>query len=340
MKILMISCSAKACENMDWMSGVLQRRGEMKVDTIVKVKSIKDRFDKRSLGEIMKKAFLSYDAIVFFSAVGIAVRSIAPFIKSKDVDPAVIVLDEEMHFAISLLSGHLGGANEITNIIATASGATPIITTATDIEEKFSVDDFARRNSLVLNNLSLAKKISVNVLEGKTVGFLSDVPLKNLKGAPKICKNAELGVLITNKTNKKAFKEQLTLYPKNLYVGIGMKKGTKASDIKKFIDEVFKKEGLSTESIKCLATIDIKAEEPGLLKYAKSARLKLKTYSAKELKNIDGSFSGSDFVKSVTGVDNVCERAAIKAAKSSSNLIIKKTKGSGITLAVAVRKNK
>ena len=322
---------------MDWLSTVLQTKNNIKVKTIVKVKSIKGRYDKRNLDEIMKKYFYSFDAIVFMAATGIAVRAIAPYVKSKASDPAVVVMDEKMQFAISLLSGHLGGANELTRILSTVSGAVPVITTATDIENEFAVDVFAKRNSLSISNLSMIKEVTSKVLEGKKVGFVSDISLRKLKGAPEVFGDAETGILITNDVNKKVFKKQLTLYPKNLYVGIGMKKGTKASDIKKFIEKVFEEASLSTSSIKCLSTIDIKKEEPGLLEYAAKNKLKLKSYSARQLRGVVGEFSTSDFVKSVTGVDNVCERAAMMAAKSSGELIVSKKKGNGITIAVVMR---
>lgn len=323
---------------MDWLASVLGSKDDNTITTIVKASSIKGRFDKRSLSDIMKKAFTDYDAIVFMSAVGIAVRAIAPYIKSKATDPAVIVMDEKMQFCISLLSGHLGGANELTTKLSTMSGATPIITTATDIEDKFSVDEFARRNSLAISDLNLVKEISTSFLEGRKVGFLSDVSLKNFKGVPQIEKEGELGILITNRANRKVFKKQLTLYPKNLYVGIGMKKGTREADIRKFVEEIFDKEGLSTASIKCLATIDIKKDEAGLKKYAAKKKLKIKTYSAKQLRSLGGEFESSGFVKAVTGVDNVCERAAMMAVKNNGKLIVKKVKGNGITLAVAQRR--
>ena len=120
--------------------------------------------------------FEDCDAIVFIGACGIAVRSIAPFVKSKKIDPAVVVVDEQGQFAISLLSGHIGGANELTEEIAEILRAQSVITTATDLNDKFAVDVFAKKNGCFISDMELAKEISAALLAGKEVGFASDFP--------------------------------------------------------------------------------------------------------------------------------------------------------------------
>ena len=126
------------------------------------------------LGEWTRRAFQECAGLIFIGAAGIAVRAVAPFVVSKASDPAVLCMDEQGRFVISLLSGHLGGANELTREIAALTGAVPVITTATDAGGRFSVDDFARRENLYLDDLKLAKEVAAAVLEERTIGLYSD----------------------------------------------------------------------------------------------------------------------------------------------------------------------
>ena len=129
-----------------------------------------------SIKEWTKARFADCDAIIFIGACGIAVRSIAPFVKSKKVDPAVVVVDEQGKFAISLLSGHIGGANELAQEVAEIVHGQPVVTTATDLNNKFAVDVFAKKNGCFISDMNLAKEVSAALLAGKEVGFASDFP--------------------------------------------------------------------------------------------------------------------------------------------------------------------
>lgn len=145
---------------------------------VVKCSSLGEISEKKSLAEITGEWFGKSDAILFVSSTGIAVRAVAPYLKHKSTDPAVIVVDGTGKFCISLLSGHAGGANELTNRIADFTGAVPVVTTATDLEGKFAVDDFARRNQMVVTDWKMAKRFSAGILEGKRVGIYSELPLE------------------------------------------------------------------------------------------------------------------------------------------------------------------
>jgi cobalt-precorrin 5A hydrolase len=116
----------------------------------------------------------SCDGLVFVSATGIAVRSIAPFIKSKKSDPAVAVVDESGHFSISLLSGHIGGANDLAQLIAEKIGAQAVVTTATDVNGKIAIDVTAKKNGLFITSMPMAKEVSASVLSGERIGFFSE----------------------------------------------------------------------------------------------------------------------------------------------------------------------
>ena len=134
--------------------------------------------DKISMQDFAKRAFEEADALIFIGAAGIAVRAIAPYLQSKATDPAVLCLDEGGQFCISLLSGHIGGANELCLRVADLSGAVPVITTATDVHGLFAVDDWARRQGFFVANLPAICLVSSKLLRGETVGLASDIPLK------------------------------------------------------------------------------------------------------------------------------------------------------------------
>lgn len=282
---------------------------------------------------LVNNIFSEYDALIFICAVGIAVRCIAGSIKSKVSDPAVVVADDSGKFVISLLSGHLGGANRLTEIIAENTGATPVITTATDTGKKFSPDTFAKANNLVINDMETAKKIASAVLSGEKIGFQSEFMYKNLPDEVRAGTDFRYGIYIGENDSDSSFEITLRLVPKNLVVGIGCKRGTECEKIEKCVKEAFLKNNICTSRICEVATIDIKADEKGLKEFCEKNRFAMHTYTSHQLMETKGEFTVSDFVKSVTGTDNVCERSAVK--HSGGKLVIKKYVAYGVTVAVA-----
>lgn len=285
-------------------------------------------------------------------------RAVAPFIRHKSVDPAVLVIDETGKFCISLLSGHAGGANELAERIGDLIGATPVITTATDREDKFAVDDFARKNDLVLTDWKLAKKISAAILEGERIGFCSELPVEG--SLPKelslldskegeefwaerksACENIEkfhhkrIIIVSCRSLEDLADPDTLQLIPKLIVAGIGCRKGTPEKKIAFAIARCLKEEQIRPEALSALASIELKREEEGLLSYCKSRGLPFLTYSTDTLKQVPGEFTDSPFVKQVTGVSNVCERSA---AASGGCLICRKRIYEGVTVALAKKK--
>ena len=275
--------------------------------------------------------FVWADAMIFVGAVGIAVREIAPHVKDKRSDPAVLSLDELGQFVIPLLSGHIGGANELTQKLARHLGSTPVITTATDINHKFSVDAWATRQGVIIGNMHAAKMVSAEILE-KNVPLCSDFPIATaLPNGVVRGEQGEVGIQISYRKTK-PFRQTLSLIPKILHLGIGCRRGTSAETIAEAVDLVLKENELDVRAIKCAASIDLKQNEEGLLRFCQERAWDIRFYSAEELKAVEGDFTPSEFVKSVTGVDNVCERAALHDAKT---LIVKKTASNGVTVAVA-----
>lgn len=275
--------------------------------------------------------FNNVDAMVFVGSVGIAVREIAPHVRDKATDPAVISIDELGRFSVPLLSGHIGGANALALDLANALGATPVITTATDINKKFSVDTWAARKGLVIASLSRAKAVSAAILE-QDVPLKSDYPIvTNLPGGVVLADSGDVGIRISVFKDE-PYKRTLRLIPKILHLGIGCRKGTSVETIREAVDEVLLEHNIDQRAIKCAASIDLKAEEAGLLQYCGEQKLPVTFYTAEELKAVPGEFTPSAFVQSITGVDNVCERAALIGAEK---LIVKKAARNGVTVALA-----
>lgn len=277
------------------------------------------------------KLFNSCDALVFVCASGIAVRAIAPYIRSKASDPAVIVIDDCGKFIIPLLSGHIGGANRLAQIIAENIGAVPVITTATDVGGRFSPDSFAKANGLVITDLDAAKKIASAVLDGGTIGLLSEYPCENIPPEISIDKACKIGIYIGTDDAKKPFETTLFFPPKNIVVGIGCKRGTSCEMIEAHVTACFEAAKISEERLCAAATIDIKSDEEGLLKFCRKRKIRLLTYSAGELMSVNGNFESSDFVLKTTGTDNVCERSV---ARLGAKLILPKTAENGVTAAL------
>ena len=236
---------------------------------------------QESLRNWTEKGFRECDGLIFVGAAGIAVRAIAPFVQSKASDPAVLCMDEQGHFVISLLSGHLGGANELTREIALLCGAVPVITTATDAGGRFSVDDFARRGNLYLDSLELAKEIAADVLEQRSIGLYSDFELCGPIPPELSCQKRDgIGISISLDETYDPFPRTLHLVPRIAALGIGCKKGTPAERIEGLVRKVFQENQLSLHSIGKVASIDLKKKEPGLLEFCRKWQLPLVTYTA------------------------------------------------------------
>ena len=258
--------------------------------------------------------FAQSDALVFVGAVGIAVRAIAPHCRSKATDPAVVVLDECGRFAIPLLSGHLGGANDLARRLAKACGAVPVITTATDATGVFAVDEWAKHQHCLVAEPARIKKVSGALLAGRTVRFASDWPIQ---GTPPAgvepagdAAQASFALTITPTMTPNA----LHIIPRIAVLGIGCKRGTPADKLADAFAAFCAETKLAPQSIAAAASIDLKKDELGLAEFGQKQGWPVTFYTADELRAAPGQFAHSDFVQSITGVDNVCERAAVLAA--------------------------
>lgn len=293
-----------------------------------------------SLKEWTREQFALCDALLFIGAAGIAVRSIAPCVESKLTDPAVLCMDEQARFVVPLLSGHVGGANALAWQVAEFCGATPVITTATDLHGKFAVDVFAKSQGMAILEKDTAKEISAAVLEGKSVGLCSDFEVQGELPADVSWQREgqELGISISLNDTLRPFSKTLHLIPRIVTLGIGCRKGASREDIKSLALKALETNQISVKSVAALASIDLKAQEPGLLAIAREWGAELAAYSAQELSRVEyeGAFQESEFVKQVTGVGNVCERAALLAS-GQGKLVQAKLAQNGVTVAVACR---
>ena len=264
------------------------------------------------------KVFGESDSLVFVGAVGIAVRSIAPHIVSKTTDPAVVVIDEAGRFVIPILSGHLGGANALASRLASITCGQAVITTATDVNGVFAFDDWARRMNCAVENADLIREVSGTLLGGGIVPVSSDFEISGeVPGGVELSGYAESSVCVTIRDEACVDERKLRIIPRVVCVGIGCRRGTPAEEIEDAVLEALRENGISTKALAALASIDLKEEEEGIKELARKYKLPFLVYSAEELGEVPGEFTGSEFVMSVTGVDNVCERAAVRAASSS-----------------------
>ncbi len=282
------------------------------------------------LGCLVADIFGRYDALVFVCACGIAVRAIAPFISSKLTDPAVIAIDDQGKFAVSLLSGHIGKANALTLKIAGILKAVPVITTATDIGKKFSPDSFAVANKLHICEIEMAKEIAAAVLNDEKIGLKSDYAVENLPGL--FAEQSDTGISISENFSDKPFKKTLHLVPENIVVGIGCKRNTDAEMLEGFILKNLEKNNIPIWRVCSVNTIDLKRDETAILMFAEKYDIPLQFFSAEQLMNVSGSFGRSDFVLKTTGADNVCERSA---CSDGAEIVAPKYAEKGMTIAIA-----
>jgi cobalt-precorrin 5A hydrolase len=296
-----------------------------------------------NLSEVFQEAFAQGKNLVCVMAAGIVVRGIAPFLKSKAADPAVVVVDEAGRFAVSLLSGHLGGANELAREVAKVLGGTPVITTATDVQGLPALDVWAAAKGLTIENLPEVRAIHIALLSGRPVrvvdpqGFLAE-PVAAYPELFSLEPDLDRALADRGPTVYVGFRERdwppewLRLRPRNLVAGMGCHKGTPAAELVDFIKRTFEQEGLSLLSLKALATIAAKKEEAGLKMAARSLGVELLWFTASELKGMPVPHPSTRVARHL-GVGSVSEAAALKAG--GVELIVTKRKAANATLAVA-----
>lgn len=297
------------------------------------------------------RQFAEKNALIFIGAAGIAVRAIAPCVQDKLADSPVLVMDEKGQYVIPILSGHVGGANELAEEIAKKTGAQPIITTATDLNGKFAVDLFAKKHHLTILNREGIAAVSSKILEGEKATIAIEGYGKEDSTLPENVSDILPGELewvlyppekktdiVISRAKEKIPEAVLQLKPKEYILGIGCRKGKSFSEIDDFITKQLDELELTKEDIRAIASIDVKREEEGIVNWKDYYRVPFLTFSKETLQQVPGEFTGSSFVEQQVGVDNVCERAVLAACEGDGVLIRGKQAENGMTLAVAKKK--
>ena len=281
------------------------------------------------LNGFFEKAFIEADFIIAIMATGIVVRKIAPLLKSKLRDPAIVVVDEKGNYAISLLSGHIGGANELAKFLEEKICAKAVITTATDINKKPSIDMIAKKNGWKIFNPEWIKFINMAILKDEKVAinfreksYRNFVIYKRLKNILK--SKIKNKVILTNlkSINPEKF---LLLLPKNIYIGIGCNRGTSIKEIENVIFSTLNKLNRRFECVKNLSTYEIKRNEKALIEFSEKYKIPLIFYSKDELNQIKEVIK-SDYLIKYLGVIGVCEPASILSAKKDLKRCMKMKK--------------
>lgn len=287
--------------------------------------------------------FQRADAIIIIGSCGIAVRSIAPFIKDKKLDPAVLVLDEAGQFVIPLLSGHIGGANELARELAQMIGAMPIVTSATDLQEKFTVDAFTKKNGFFVSDMAFAKEITAKIVSGEEVGFYSEYPWmgempdKLRPWDEEDEQKPEMGIYVGHSYLKHPFVHTLYLIPRVIVMGIDCQPGTSKDEIERVIHRVGDEELIPSVAVAKVISIRERNGEDAIREYCEERNIPFITYTKDELEDVSGKFTEVKCEQSVAGIDNICERCAILGS-NSGRVLRRIYEENGITISLAIKK--
>lgn len=312
-------------------------------NTVTLAKKYKGALDSvsESLDDWTRREFERQDALIFIGAAGIAVRAIAPYVRSKSEDPAALVIDEHGRYCIPILSGHIGGANELAELISTELHAIPVITTATDLNRKWAVDVFASKNNLWIQDMKKAKEVSVRILSGESISVYIDRFCGEIEG--RLPEEVRLQESLSEPDvavgifRNPSWSKTLYLVPKAVVLGIGCRRGKGAEEIERMMRLALRDNNIFLESICKVSSIDLKKDETGILELCEKYGWEFETFSAEILESTKGEFAGSGFVKQITGVDNICERSAVRASEGG-RVIAAKQAGGGVTIAAAEKR--
>ena len=295
------------------------------------------------LNEITKESMRNSKGIIFISSTGIAVRAIAPFLEGKDKDPGVVVVDLASKYAINILGGHLGGGNELTLKVSEILNAAPIITTATDNLGITAPDVLAKDNNLIIEDLRKAKYIASLLIDKKSVGIKDDYNMIEIsKGYEKIQNLRENCIWITHNLKEDSIQKELNyskilkLINKNIVLGIGCRRGTSYEKLADFINNSLLKYNIDVRAVAAIVSVDVKADEEGIIKLSEKLNCAFKTFKRKEIKTVQDKYDKSEFVLKTLGITAVCEPCVDLAG---AKVIISKIKHEGMTLAIGALKN-
>jgi precorrin-4 C11-methyltransferase len=311
------------------------------------------RLFRESIRQVLQSAFVEHESLVCIMASGIVTRELAPLLKNKHSDPAVVVMDSEGRFAVSLLSGHEGGANHLAHQLAKLTSGQAVITTASDTQKIPALDVLAKERGWKLNPKSQLAAVMAALVNGEPVavvqedgGWLDEDQFPDGVFCPSLDSAREQGfrslILITAHeppANLWAdFSKVSVCHPSALVVGVGCNRGTPAAEIRDAIETTLREANLSLQSVACLATITAKADEAGLIQAAREMNLDLSLVTPEQIAQIESLPNPSPHAQKALGVQGVAEPSALVVA-GSENLLVEKRKFQNVTVAVAIQKN-
>ncbi|MGM0472401.1 MAG: cobalt-precorrin 5A hydrolase [Bacillota bacterium] len=300
-------------------------------------------FDQK-LRQLIGELFSKYEGLILIMALGIVVRVLAPYLEDKRYDPAVITIDETGEHVISTLSGHLGGANRLTLRLANQLQANPVVTTATDCQNKLAFDTLAQElncqlqpfENLKLANAALVNDKPINLFTALELEYdLADnITLFSLEQLD-LVDSAELeGFPVAITSRKLELTEPyLQLIPQDIIVGIGCRRGVSSKQIKEAVLAALDELSLEQSAIRELATIDLKQDEPGINQFASEWELPVRIIARERIKSSDLEYTTSKFVKEQIGVGGVCEPAAMLSVENPK-VLLRKRSYNQVTVAV------
>lgn len=302
------------------------------------------------LGELLKRIWPHYRGFVCIMATGIVVRVIAPLLESKEKDPAVVVVDDAGRFAISLLSGHLGGGNRLADRSASLIGARAVITTATDSNKLPSFDMIAQEEGWGIDDISRVKSLNSCLLDNEEIAIVdpTDRLRFHLQGKARFTLHeALIGalrspakgiVLVSSRLVPPQFQNDgmLVLRPKSLFLGIGCNSGTTAEEIAEVVEAQMKRQFLSMKSVAAIGTAEAKRGEAGILEFAERQGIPVRFYESEELNTVNVPSPASPHAVKAIGATGVAEPSALLAS-GGGELIQSKVKSGNVTFAIAER---
>lgn len=287
-----------------------------------------------NIHKTLAQAWHKHSSLICIMAAGIVTRSIAPLLRDKTTDPAVVLCDEQGRFAVSLLSGHLGGGNALAHQVAHLLGGQAVITTASDVLGRTALDIWAREQGLIVADKQQFTRVTAKLVNTGTVSLHSDYPLPDLP--PDIIPQqnaATADLLITCRTALDCGANKALLHPKTLTAGIGCNRSTPVEEIAEALRQTCTEHNLAFQALGRLASIDLKSDEVGLLALARQLNLPIDFYTPDQLNRVEG-VSTSAAVLKATGAKGVAEPAAILSA-GNGTLLVKKIKYPHVTVAIA-----
>ena len=292
-----------------------------------------------SIQTFVSEQFSRFDALVFIGALGICVRAIAPCVRSKYTDPAVINIDSSGNHVISVLSGHIGGANRMTLRLAAILGANPVITTQSDNNDLWALDTLGQTYGWKANSTSPLNTVISTFVNTRPVALLLDIKDEGTRFMERTAPKHVSLFYHFDDIDQQQFEALIavtpyiyptsipTLYyrPAILHLGVGCRRGCSPLGIQKHIFRTLENTGLSPLSLKSVSTIDLKKDEPLIHELIRDNNTELHIYTAEELQGIEVP-NPSAKVLDVTSIPGVAEACALKTS-GNTGLVLEKQKG-------------